>query len=204
MRSGNWASAAIVIAWSGLAPATAADLPSRAPPLPPPPVLEPEPFGGLYVRADGGAGFMQRPQLSISPEPLGKPALSLADPAYRGTYTADKFTRSRLSDGAFGDLGIGYQFSSFIRVDVTGEYRGGMGLSALGQLTDSGTTSTPFGTLPVRNTAITNFSGQLSSAIFLANGYGATVWVLGRNIAWRGVWWRLPELLDAVSPRQAG
>ena len=30
------------------------------------------------------------------------------------------------------------------------------------------------------------------------------IWLLGRNIAWRFVWWRLPELLAAVSPRQAG
>lgn len=38
----------------------------------------------------------------------------------------------------------------------------------------------------------------------VANAYGAVIWVVGRNMAWREVWWRLPELLDAVSPRQAG
>ncbi len=42
------------------------------------------------------------------------------------------------------------------------------------------------------------------AAVVLANAYGAFVWVCGRNIAARDVWWRLPELLDAVSPRQAG
>jgi len=41
-------------------------------------------------------------------------------------------------------------------------------------------------------------------AVVVANAYGTTIWVTGRNIAWRDVWWRLPELLDAVSPRQAG
>ena len=41
-------------------------------------------------------------------------------------------------------------------------------------------------------------------SVVVANAYGAAIWLLGRNIAWRGVWWRLPELLDAVSPRQAG
>ena len=41
-------------------------------------------------------------------------------------------------------------------------------------------------------------------AVVLANAYGAFVWVTGRNIAARDVWWRLPELLDAVSPRHAG
>jgi hypothetical protein len=41
-------------------------------------------------------------------------------------------------------------------------------------------------------------------AVAIANVYGAFIWVCGRNIATRDVWWRLPELLDAVSPRQAG
>jgi ABC-2 type transport system permease protein len=41
-------------------------------------------------------------------------------------------------------------------------------------------------------------------ALVLANVYGAFIWVTGRNIAAREVWWKLPELLDAVSPRLAG
>ena len=41
-------------------------------------------------------------------------------------------------------------------------------------------------------------------AVVVANAYGAAIWLLGRRIAWRFVWWRLPELLAAVSPRQAG
>jgi len=40
--------------------------------------------------------------------------------------------------------------------------------------------------------------------VALANAYGATVWFLGLRSAWRYAWWRLPELLEAVSPRQAG
>jgi len=38
----------------------------------------------------------------------------------------------------------------------------------------------------------------------VANAYGALLWLWGRNFAARDVWWRLPELLTAVSPRQAG
>jgi ABC-2 type transport system permease protein len=41
-------------------------------------------------------------------------------------------------------------------------------------------------------------------ALVIANVYGAFIWVTGRNMATRFVWWRLPELLDAVSPRNAG
>jgi len=40
--------------------------------------------------------------------------------------------------------------------------------------------------------------------IAVANAYGASIWLLGRRIAWHDAWWRLPELLEAVSPRQAG
>ncbi len=41
-------------------------------------------------------------------------------------------------------------------------------------------------------------------AVVFANVYGGTIWFVGRRIAWRDAWWRLPEILDAVSPRQAG
>ena len=53
---------------------------------------------------------------------------------------------------------------------------------------------------------VTTLSLPLATVItaVFANAYGATIWIVGRNIAWRGVWWKLPELLDAVSPRQAG
>jgi len=37
-----------------------------------------------------------------------------------------------------------------------------------------------------------------------ASVYGAVAWVLGTRTASRYLWWRMPELLDAVSPRHAG
>jgi ABC-2 type transport system permease protein len=40
--------------------------------------------------------------------------------------------------------------------------------------------------------------------VIVANAYGASLWIAGRNYAARTVFWRLPELLTAVSPRQAG
>jgi ABC-2 type transport system permease protein len=40
--------------------------------------------------------------------------------------------------------------------------------------------------------------------LVIANVYGAFIWVRGRNMAARAIWWRLPELLDAETPRQAG
>lgn len=149
-----------------------ADLPAPTPlPLPPSPALPVDYAGGFYVRIDGGLGFNNSPSLQIHPGPVGRPAVSLGDPNYRGTYTSSNFPHSRLGDGKFGDLGVGYQLSNFFRFDVTGEYRGDMGLSATNILNDQGTTATPFGTLAARNSATTLFKGQLSSAIFLANGY---------------------------------
>ena len=41
-------------------------------------------------------------------------------------------------------------------------------------------------------------------SVVFANAYGAAIWLVGRRIAWRDAWWRLPEILEAVSPRQAG
>jgi ABC-2 type transport system permease protein len=41
-------------------------------------------------------------------------------------------------------------------------------------------------------------------AVGFATAYGGGAWVIGRNAAARRVWWRMPELLDAVSPRHAG
>jgi ABC-2 type transport system permease protein len=41
-------------------------------------------------------------------------------------------------------------------------------------------------------------------SIAFASAYGGTAWWYGRRVATRRLWWRMPELLEAVSPRQAG
>lgn len=41
-------------------------------------------------------------------------------------------------------------------------------------------------------------------AIAISGAYGGGAWLAGRFLASRHLWWRMPELLDAVSPRQAG
>lgn len=153
--------------------AVAADLPARTPPppLPPVPSLPFDFTGGFYVRVDGGVGFNDRPSLSIHPGPVGRAAVSLGDPNYRGKFTSSDFPRARLGNGKFGDIGVGYQLTNFFRFDVTGEFRGDMKLGAVNLLADRGATTGPFGTLKVRNSTMTSFVGQLNSAIFLANGY---------------------------------
>lgn len=151
--------------------ALAADRPAAPPPLPPAPALPVDFAGGLYVRIDGGVGFNNTPSLSISPSPVGLPAASLGDPNYRGKFVSSTFPHQRISDGSFGDVGVGYSFGNYFRVDVTGEYRGGMDLSAVNVLNDRGSTVGPFGALNASNSLVTVIKGQLSSAIFLANGY---------------------------------
>jgi hypothetical protein len=41
-------------------------------------------------------------------------------------------------------------------------------------------------------------------SIAFASAYGWAVWTAGTGIATRRVQWHMPELLEAVSPRQAG
>ena len=45
---------------------------------------------------------------------------------------------------------------------------------------------------------------QRSSACCSRRHTARSVWWLGRRAAARHLWWRMPELLEAVSPRQAG
>ena len=142
---------AAVIAMSGLA--RAADL------LPPPPALEPAPptvaapeFNGWYLRSDVGvAASANAPDLRVTPDPLiGAPAGAFND-----------FYNSTLSASEYFDFGAGYQFNSWLRADVTGEYRGGGHLQGLEQVG-----------IPSQKYQLADFyRASTSSIIGLVNGY---------------------------------
>jgi opacity protein-like surface antigen len=127
--------------------ASAADLP------PPPPAYPPAPLrgtvdAGIYLRGDVGVGLMGDVRGSISPLP-----------ATVATITYD--------DGSFGHVGfagvgLGYQFNSWFRFDVTGELR----TSARLKFRDSYTTS-----VPPPDSGVNSYTGSLSTALFLANAY---------------------------------
>jgi len=87
-----------------VAPAGAADMPPMI--YKAPPVVVPE-FGGWYLRGDIG---MTNQKVKSIDNALFTPAVQVV---------AKDFDSSPL----FG-VGIGYQFNSWFRVDVTGEYRG--------------------------------------------------------------------------------
>jgi opacity protein-like surface antigen len=130
-----------------LAPAAArgADLP-----MPPPMFKAPivEDYGAWYLRGDIG----------ITNQHLGK----LDSPA-PGFDTTSMLVQGFDSAGLFG-LGIGYKFNSWLRADVTGEYRAGAQFSALDNFPCAGA-GCPAGFQTDR------FEGTKSEWLFLANAY---------------------------------
>ena len=122
--------------------------------LPPPPPLEPMAppvFGGWYLRGDVGVGITQ----------LGK----ISSTFDAGFVAPDvRFDSATLGDSAFVGLGVGYQFNNWLRADITGEYRTGAHFSAIESYAPP--------TCPVvGGRCYDNYSGQVSSAVVLANGY---------------------------------
>jgi opacity protein-like surface antigen len=123
-----------------------------------------EPESAFYLRGDVGVGINQ----------VGK-----VDSTFVGTVPGFQHDASSLGDSPFVGFGAGYQFNSWFRADVTGEYRGSARYDgAESYLTtlysggpnyqncsgaSNGTTS------PTRCPDI--YSGSVSSAVFLANGY---------------------------------
>lgn len=123
--------------------AAAADLLPPAPPLPEPAV---DFAGGWYLRGDVGASVYTAPRYS----------------ATDGNNTV--FFNEAQTGGFFAGAGVGYQFNSFLRADVTGEYRSTQ--LRLGSYFDFGTGN---GDVTGRNFNLTN--GNYNSAVVLANGY---------------------------------
>ncbi len=124
--------------------ALAADMP-----LPPPPYVE---FGGWYLRGDIGMSNQRFNRLDN---------ISFA--------TAPAFTfldKGGFQSGTFFGLGVGYQYNSWLRFDVTGEYRGKVGFSALDSYVDV-VTPCP----PPNNVCTNDYRGTKSEWVFLANAY---------------------------------
>ena len=150
----------------------AADL--LPPPPPPPAPVEPiaEFGGGWYLRGDVGVGRYQGGKVTH-------------DTASSSIYDRD------FGSGAFAGAGIGYQFNSWFRADVTGEYRFSTGSSwhdkgALSSLSYTGGGVTYYAPgMGYESTRTDN-----SAAVVLVNGYfdlgtwyGVTPF-LGAGIGW--------------------
>lgn len=117
-------------------PAIAADMP--LPVYKAPVVLQ---TGGWYLRGDIGM-TNQRVKELTSPDP-GFPFVTVVEKSFD-------------SSPLFG-LGVGYQFNNWLRVDATGEYRGGATFRGLDVWNDG--------------TAFNDYYGTKSEWLFLANAY---------------------------------
>ena len=130
--------------------AHAADL---IPPPPPPPMPPPvEVGGGWYLRGDIGASIYERPTYYVPDD-----------------KTLNFFGTSQ-GTGLFAGVGVGYQFNSFLRGDVTGEYRS-TGLR-LNSYSDFGYSDcNDWGCKDVKGRSYNSNAGNFASAVVLANVY---------------------------------
>lgn len=116
--------------------ARAADMPLPAPYVD---------FGGWYLRGDIGMTNQQFNRLD--------------NISFAGATGFAFLDKGGFESGPLFGLGVGYQYNSWLRFDVTGEYRGKVGFSALDTYTLGGV-------------AFTNdYRGTKSEWLFLANAY---------------------------------
>src|SRR4051794_3154998 len=137
-----------LVAVATSAPALAADL--LPPPPPPPPPVVVEVGTGWYLRGDVGVGSQDF--RSVNGADVGRDG---------GT-----FWRKNLADTSFVGVGVGYQFNSFLRFDLTGEYR----TSAKYDVSDRFQYARDFG-FPVDTHLTNRYTGDLQTSVFLANAY---------------------------------
>jgi opacity protein-like surface antigen len=142
--------------------AFAADLPIAAPPMyGPPPLVD---FGGWYLRGD--IGFSNQ---SVSR------VIDTNSSAYNNVAVTQ--TSSFGSAGIF-DVGVGYQFNSWFRGDVTGQWRGKSNFTGLDVITGTGSATGFVGT--------DGYTATKSELLFLANAYVDL-----------GTWWCVTPFIGA-------
>jgi len=135
--------------------AQAADILTAPPPVPAAPLVDVG--GGFYLRGDVGVG-------------------SLRTGEYRQrelNQAGGLFLRRDIDDTFFVGVGAGYQFNSWLRADVTGEYRGATKFGGTDQYNftcpfQAGSCGAVGQVLPRNNV----WSGSLQSPVLLANAYG--------------------------------
>ncbi|MFM9976114.1 MAG: outer membrane protein [Beijerinckiaceae bacterium] len=138
--------------------ASAADLgppPIGLPPVPiAAPILE---SSGWYLRGDIGVGQLD-----------GKfEVLQTGVPTARGSHDS-------INSTFFGGVGVGYQFNSYLRADVTGEFRGSSAFNYKDSFCfDNVRGACGSGRPPSGNgvQGINSIRGNISSTVFLFNGY---------------------------------
>lgn len=138
-----------------------------------PPVLAAQPApvdtGGWYLRGDIGVGVQNLGSFTVA-NSVGTLA-SQVNPTGVGEFTVNQYEKRShsVSEATFIGAGIGYAFNSWLRADITGEWRGGARLNGsdyIRYVGAGGTTGTD------NITSQTNvYSGNVRSLVFLANAY---------------------------------
>jgi opacity protein-like surface antigen len=124
--------------------ATASLAADFGPIIPPPPPVK-EYFSGWYLRGDIGMTNQQVGSLDNVLFP-GTPGLVIHD--------------TNFESGMLFGLGAGYRWNSWLRTDITGEYRGETGFHGFDTWTD-----------PVTGPRFNNYTAKKSEWLFLANVY---------------------------------
>ncbi len=165
MKVALFAGAALAVAVSA---AGAADLPPIMQPRPMAPV-QVEEFGGWYLRGDIGVGMQQFSAFDFNQ----------TNAASGAVWPADwRIDQKDIKNTFFIGGGIGYQWNSWLRVDVTGEYRADIKFKAAGSYTNFPN--------PALGRAYDLYDGDHSASVFLANAYVDL-----------GTWWCLTPFVGA-------
>jgi len=151
VKSLIWAGAAMLVSTA----AYAADLGAPPPAMQYQPVAAPTESSGWYLRGDVGVGAQNFSSFDLEPA-SGVPS----------TWVVNQ---TDMQDTTMLGFGVGYDLNSWLRFDVTGEYRTAAAFKALGSYTGTfvGATCTPGSGLY----CFDNYSGNFSAAVFMANAY---------------------------------
>jgi opacity protein-like surface antigen len=164
MRSVKFIAAAGAATVISMSAAFAADMPIAPPPMmyAPPPVEE---FGGWYLRGD--IGFSNQKVKNIA----------MGDGRNAQLASLNEST-SFDTAGIFG-IGVGYQFNSWLRGDITGQYRGNSNFKGTDRVTAFASDAALFN-------GVNNYSATKSEWVVLANAYVDL-----------GTWWCVTPFIGA-------
>jgi opacity protein-like surface antigen len=122
----------------------------------PPPAMPYQPApteqSGWYLRGDVGIGVQDFSSFDLGP-PANVPASWVVN-------------QQDIQDTSLLGFGVGYELNSWLRFDVTGEYRTSAAFKALGSYNQG--TCTVSG---VTGTCFDDYSGNFAAAVFMANAY---------------------------------
>jgi opacity protein-like surface antigen len=142
--------------------AFAADMPIAEPPMYAPPPVD---FGGWYLRGD--IGFSNQRVSSVR---------NTNAALYTGLTSFNETTG--FDTGGIFDVGVGYRFNSWLRFDVTGQYRGNTNFHGLDLISFPNGGANGYGS--------DFYTAQKQEWLFLANGYVDL-----------GTWWCLTPYIGA-------